>query len=78
VVGVKDLGMRNFLGVRRFGIEWVHKLLQEPSCLWKRYTIVNVRYVIGLGLQLAGAGTSGSNRRRTTGERDPLHMGGMR
>jgi exopolysaccharide biosynthesis WecB/TagA/CpsF family protein len=39
--------------VRRFGLEWVHRLLQEPGRLWKRYTVVNVRYVIGLGMQLA-------------------------
>jgi exopolysaccharide biosynthesis WecB/TagA/CpsF family protein len=39
--------------VRRFGLEWVHRLLQEPGRLWKRYTVVNVRYVIALALQLA-------------------------
>ena len=40
--------------VRRLGFEWLHRLLQEPGRLWKRYTLTNAQYVFGLAVQLMG------------------------
>lgn len=40
--------------VRRFGLEWLHRLVQEPRRLWKRYTVVNARFIALFGLQALG------------------------
>jgi exopolysaccharide biosynthesis WecB/TagA/CpsF family protein len=40
--------------VRRAGLEWLHRLILEPRRLWKRYAVLNPRFLLGLGLQLAG------------------------
>lgn len=40
--------------VRRLGLEWLHRLIQEPRRLWKRYTVVNARFVALFGLQALG------------------------
>lgn len=40
--------------VRRMGFEWLHRLILEPRRLWKRYTVLNARYLWRLGLQLSG------------------------
>ena len=31
--------------IRRFGIEWIYRLIQEPGRLWKRYLVTNVLFV---------------------------------
>ncbi len=36
--------------MRRNGLEWLHRFMQEPLRLWKRYTIDNFRFVM-LALQ---------------------------
>ncbi len=33
------------------GLEWVFRLVQEPKRLWKRYLILNPKYLTGIGLQ---------------------------
>lgn len=38
--------------IRRVGLEWFHRLVQEPGRLWKRYTVLNGRYLWRLALQL--------------------------
>ena len=40
--------------VRRAGFEWLHRLILEPRRLWKRYTVLNARYLLYLCLQLSG------------------------
>jgi N-acetylglucosaminyldiphosphoundecaprenol N-acetyl-beta-D-mannosaminyltransferase len=40
--------------IKRFGLQWLHRLLQEPSRLWKRYLFNNPRFVVQAALQLAG------------------------
>jgi N-acetylglucosaminyldiphosphoundecaprenol N-acetyl-beta-D-mannosaminyltransferase len=40
--------------VKKCGLQWLHRLIQEPSRLWKRYLLNNPRFVIEAGLQLAG------------------------
>lgn len=32
--------------VRRLGFEWLHRLLQEPRRLWRRYTIGNFNFMV--------------------------------
>lgn len=38
--------------MRRTGIEWLYRLIQEPRRLWRRYLLGNVRFIVGAGLQL--------------------------
>ena len=40
--------------VRRAGFEWLHRLILEPRRLWKRYAVLNPRFLWGIGLQLVG------------------------
>lgn len=42
------------LWVKRCGLQWLHRLIQEPSRLWRRYLFNNPRFLIEAGLQLAG------------------------
>jgi N-acetylglucosaminyldiphosphoundecaprenol N-acetyl-beta-D-mannosaminyltransferase len=38
--------------IQRWGLQWSHRLLDDPSRLWKRYTLVSGRYLWLLGLHL--------------------------
>jgi N-acetylglucosaminyldiphosphoundecaprenol N-acetyl-beta-D-mannosaminyltransferase len=49
--------------VKNSGLQWMHRLCQEPGRLWKRYLINNSMFLWRLGLQLAGL-----QRVRLTGE----------
>lgn len=40
--------------VKRSGLQWAHRLMQEPARLWKRYIINNPLFLIRAGLQLTG------------------------
>jgi N-acetylglucosaminyldiphosphoundecaprenol N-acetyl-beta-D-mannosaminyltransferase len=40
--------------VQRAGLQWLHRLSQEPSRLWRRYLLNNPRFLWHVGLQLAG------------------------
>jgi N-acetylglucosaminyldiphosphoundecaprenol N-acetyl-beta-D-mannosaminyltransferase len=40
--------------VKQAGMQWLHRLLQEPSRLWKRYLINNPRFIFYSSLQLFG------------------------
>jgi N-acetylglucosaminyldiphosphoundecaprenol N-acetyl-beta-D-mannosaminyltransferase len=40
--------------MKRSGIQWVHRLIQEPRRLWKRYLINNPKFVWKVSLQLLG------------------------
>jgi N-acetylglucosaminyldiphosphoundecaprenol N-acetyl-beta-D-mannosaminyltransferase len=40
--------------VKISGLQWLHRLLQEPKRLWKRYLINNPRFLWKIGLQLFG------------------------
>ncbi|MCA1590719.1 MAG: WecB/TagA/CpsF family glycosyltransferase, partial [Acidobacteria bacterium] len=42
--------------VARLGLEWLFRLWQEPKRLWRRYIILNPRFIFRAGLQLAGLG----------------------
>jgi N-acetylglucosaminyldiphosphoundecaprenol N-acetyl-beta-D-mannosaminyltransferase len=41
--------------IKKSGLQWLHRLCQEPSRLWKRYLISNSGFLIRIGFQLAGA-----------------------
>lgn len=43
--------------VQRMGLQWLHRLLKEPTRLWKRYLINNPRFVIQVLLQKLGIKT---------------------
>lgn len=43
--------------VKRAGLQWLHRLCQEPGRLWKRYLINNPEFALNIGLQLAGLKT---------------------
>jgi len=38
--------------MRRAGLEWLHRLYQEPTRLWKRYLFIIPRFILGVTLQL--------------------------
>jgi len=38
--------------IKRSGLQWLHRLYQEPRRLWKRYLINNPRFIWKIGLQL--------------------------
>lgn len=40
--------------LKRSGLQWLHRLLQEPSRLWQRYLVNNPQFIFQAGLQLAG------------------------
>ena len=40
--------------VKAAGLQWSHRLIQEPRRLWKRYLINNPKFVLRVSLQLAG------------------------
>lgn len=40
--------------IKPLGLAWVHRLIQEPRRLWKRYLKCNPRFVYAITLQLLG------------------------
>jgi N-acetylglucosaminyldiphosphoundecaprenol N-acetyl-beta-D-mannosaminyltransferase len=40
--------------VKNAGLQWLHRLMQEPGRLWKRYLLANPQFVWNAALQLAG------------------------
>jgi N-acetylglucosaminyldiphosphoundecaprenol N-acetyl-beta-D-mannosaminyltransferase len=40
--------------IKRAGLQWLHRLLQEPSRLWRRYLLSNPKFLAMLVLQLIG------------------------
>jgi N-acetylglucosaminyldiphosphoundecaprenol N-acetyl-beta-D-mannosaminyltransferase len=40
--------------MRDNGLEWLHRLVSEPRRLWKRYLVVNTRFIAGAARQLLG------------------------
>jgi len=46
--------------MKRWGLQWMHRLLQEPRRLWKRYLLNNPRFLWNITLQVLGAKSYGS------------------
>jgi N-acetylglucosaminyldiphosphoundecaprenol N-acetyl-beta-D-mannosaminyltransferase len=40
--------------IKEAGLQWAHRLCQEPGRLWKRYLVNNSAFLGAIGLQLAG------------------------
>jgi N-acetylglucosaminyldiphosphoundecaprenol N-acetyl-beta-D-mannosaminyltransferase len=40
--------------IKQSGLQWAHRLMQQPSRLWNRYIINNPLFLIKAGLQLTG------------------------
>jgi len=40
--------------VKNVGMQWLHRLLQEPRRLWRRYLINNPRFIWNISLQFLG------------------------
>ncbi len=40
--------------VKRSGLQWAHRLLQEPRRLWKRYLVNNPKFLVAITAQLLG------------------------
>lgn len=40
--------------IKDAGLQWVHRLCQEPNRLWKRYLRNNSAFLLAIGLQIAG------------------------
>jgi len=40
--------------MKSLGLQWVHRLIQEPGRLWKRYAVCVPSFVWGISLQLLG------------------------
>ena len=38
--------------VKRAGLQWVHRLLQEPTRLWRRYLLRNPSFMVQIAWQL--------------------------
>ncbi|HEU5403797.1 MAG TPA: WecB/TagA/CpsF family glycosyltransferase [Terriglobales bacterium] len=43
--------------MKRAGLQWFHRLCQEPRRLWKRYLINNPKFLFAIAAQLAGLRT---------------------
>ena len=41
--------------LKQAGLQWLHRLYQEPRRLWKRYLINNPKFLLEIALQLLGA-----------------------
>jgi N-acetylglucosaminyldiphosphoundecaprenol N-acetyl-beta-D-mannosaminyltransferase len=40
--------------VKRAGLQWLHRLLQEPTRLWRRYLLNNPIFIFNAVLQIIG------------------------
>jgi N-acetylglucosaminyldiphosphoundecaprenol N-acetyl-beta-D-mannosaminyltransferase len=40
--------------VKSAGLQWLHRLVQEPRRLWKRYLVNNPKFVWNIGMQFLG------------------------
>lgn len=45
--------------MKRSGLQWFHRLCQEPGRLWRRYLINNPKFLWNIGLQLLAVKTYG-------------------
>jgi N-acetylglucosaminyldiphosphoundecaprenol N-acetyl-beta-D-mannosaminyltransferase len=54
--------------IKNAGLQWLHRLCQEPSRLWKRYLINNSAFLIRIALQFAGVKRYELAPRRVAGD----------
>jgi N-acetylglucosaminyldiphosphoundecaprenol N-acetyl-beta-D-mannosaminyltransferase len=57
--------------MKRAGLQWFHRFVQEPRRLWKRYLINNPKFMFNIFLQLIRQGfSSRANERKQTNTPD--------
>jgi N-acetylglucosaminyldiphosphoundecaprenol N-acetyl-beta-D-mannosaminyltransferase len=49
--------------IRRAGLQWLHRLLQDPKRLWWRYLRYNPEFILRIALQFVGVSAPASRRR---------------
>jgi N-acetylglucosaminyldiphosphoundecaprenol N-acetyl-beta-D-mannosaminyltransferase len=52
--------------VKRAGLQWLHRLLQEPSRLWRRYAVTIPSFLLQAGLQVMGLRSYGIPDRQSS------------
>lgn len=55
--------------IQRWGLQWLHRLVQDPRRLWKRYIVLNPRYVAAVARQRIRRDSG------PIGHRHPRHVG---
>jgi len=50
--------------IKRAGLQWLHRLMQDPRRLWKRYLRTNPEFLWRIAWQLSGLQKSRENRKR--------------
>jgi N-acetylglucosaminyldiphosphoundecaprenol N-acetyl-beta-D-mannosaminyltransferase len=53
--------------VQRAGLQWLHRLLRDPVRLWRRYLILNPRFVIGVVREALFGRKDGKGEERVPG-----------
>lgn len=51
--------------MRRYGLEWLHRLCSEPRRLWRRYLVTNSIFAVKAGFQLLRHTIDGDSMRRS-------------
>jgi len=51
--------------IKRAGLQWLHRLMQDPRHLWKRYLRNNPEFIWRIALQLSGLGTYSASHAST-------------
>ena len=58
--------------IKKSGMQWLHRLCQEPRRLWKRYLINNPKFLYKISLQFVGAHKVQTQRSQTQTSRPHL------
>jgi N-acetylglucosaminyldiphosphoundecaprenol N-acetyl-beta-D-mannosaminyltransferase len=51
--------------VKRAGLQWAHRLAQEPTRLWRRYLLRNPNFIVRVALQLLRSRRKAPSRQRS-------------
>jgi len=57
--------------IKRAGLQWLHRLAQDPKRLWKRYLLNNPKFIWLITWQLAGVRLSGAESHIDPGDQLP-------
>jgi N-acetylglucosaminyldiphosphoundecaprenol N-acetyl-beta-D-mannosaminyltransferase len=57
--------------IKSAGLQWAHRLCQEPRRLWKRYLINNSTFIVNIAMQLAGIHQYEINSTQSPGIKTP-------
>ena len=54
--------------VKRAGLQWLHRLMQDPRRLWRRYLRNNPEFIVRIALQFAGVPSPAARRAMHAGD----------